>query len=352
MAILFFDSFDNTSNTYRRAKYDIANAALATFPVARSGTNGASTNTNTAAIRSLSSNYSRLIFGVGYLVRAAAIPSGVNGDIIFYDGATAQMCLKVNTDGSISIYRTATTAGALLGTSATGVIPASGTGAVSGDYKFIEVDVTFHGSTGAVQVWVDDVSVLNLTGQNTISTANAYANRFGFLSVVNTTNGFDDLYILDPSSGSAPGNARLTSAVTIEAQVPNAAGNYSQWTKGGAIGANNFNQVDDTGNDDTDYISSLTVGQIDTYNHTDLTATSGTVVAVTQNLVAKKDDVNARQIAGVIRESGTDYVGTTRTLTGTYTLYQESYETNPATSLPFSISELNGGVETGIKVIA
>src|SRR5262249_39117493 len=120
------------------------------------------------------------------------------------------------------------------------------------------------------------------------------------------------------------------------------------WTPNGA--ANNWDCVDDTAtDDDSTYISDSTVGHIDTYATADVDA-GATVYGVQVNLYARKDDAATRQIAPVIRQAGTNYVGNTATLGSTYSFYSQLYDQDP-TAAAWTAATFNGD-EFGVKEIA
>jgi hypothetical protein len=161
-----------------------------------------------------------------------------------------------------------------------------------------------------------------------------------------TSTYIDDLYILT-TSGSA--NTTFWGDVHIEARFPTSDATYSQWTP--STGTDHYALVDETTPNTTDYVSSLTPGQKDTYGFQDLTATDGTVMAVQEMIYAQKSDAGARSIAGLSRVSSTDYDGETKALTSSYTYYTHVMERNPNTGIAWTISEVNAS-EFGVDEIA
>jgi len=81
-----------------------------------------------------------------------------------------------------------------------------------------------------------------------------------------------------------------------------------------------------------------------------LSTTGGSVFAVQTVLAARKDDAGVRQIAPVIRQSTTDYDGTTVTLSSTYDQYRQIYPQDP-TATNWTIANVNAD-EFGVKTIA
>lgn len=359
MANIFFDGFENLSNTYLNAKYVAVTGLPApswfsnTGNVARPGgsSNGpraGNSPSGTHGHRDLGGNYAHVFVGMGVLSSAVGTFTGCI--VALYDGATAQIGWKTASDGSISVYRGDNNASTLIGTSAAGAFVL---GSVAADYHMVEMEVVFAtGATGSVIVRVGDVVVLTVTSVQTANSANAYCNRIG-ISTKTTGSGvynYDDLYLND-NSGSAPHNTFYGEAFVVESVKPSGDGNSSQWVGSDGNSVNNSLLVDEAlTNDDTDYVASGTVGQKDLYASTNLANATGTIIGVEQNLVAKKDDVAVREIAGLLRTGATDYPQTTRTMTGSYVLAYERIDTNPNTSLPWAIADING-IEQGQEVV-
>jgi hypothetical protein len=293
--------------------------------------------------------------GYGFLVRTAtplSAPGAANCRVIFYNGTgEAKVGLTYDANGAVKVYAGATTAASLLASSSNGVIQAKGAAATGVDFQFVEIYVKTHASAGEVKVWVDDALVVNASGLNTNPSGTAQFDRFR-MYIHGSTLLHDDLYFNDVSGG-APHNTRYTSAFRIYGRIPNANGTRAgEWTKGGAIGANEYNQVDDTGNGDTDYLSAATVGQRATFGMgggATLPAV-GTVLGVKHQIVMRKDDVAARQVSPMTVQGGTDYVSGAYSPGGTYALFEDYQYTNPATSLPFTLSELTAPLDAGVKV--
>jgi len=212
-------------------------------------------------------------------------------------------------------------------------------------WHYIEVKATIADSGGTAIVRVDGVEFINYTG-DTKNTANAYITNILITCGVNGVEVmFDDLYFCN-QSGSVNndflGDCRI---ITIR---PNGAGALTEWTP--STGSNYQNVDDATPNDDTDYNATDALNAIDTFAFEDISG-SGTVRAAVLNLVARKDDAATRKIAGVVRVGGANYAGSDITLASSYAFYQDVREVNPATSIPWAISEINAA-EFGYKMTA
>lgn len=118
-----------------------------------------------------------------------------------------------------------------------------------------------------------------------------------------------------------------------------------------ASAGSDYQCVDEaTPNGDTDFISSATPNDIDTFTYPAL-GLAGTVLGVAPTSVARKDDAGVRSIREVVRTSGTNYPGgADLTLTSTYVNYQQVWETNPAGGA-WTVAAVDGA-QFGVKLTA
>lgn len=241
-----------------------------------------------------------------------------------------QVELRYAADGSLNITRNGTL---IVGaSSAPGIF-------VQNVWHYIVWAMTIHGTTGTFGVWVDGVSVMSGSGENTRTTANNSVNAIGFSDVSSVTHEWDDLWYSNDLTNR--GDMRSV------ALLPNGAGNSTQFTPSAG---SNFQNVDETtANDDIDYNASSTPGHIDLYAMDDLPTAASSIAAVTARIVARKDDAGARDGRTVIRTVGTNYEGPTVALNATYVAHRTLYLTNPNTGTAWTESQVNA-VEAGAKV--
>lgn len=126
--------------------------------------------------KTLPGNYARCVGGAVF----KAVNNRGSQGVTFGDAATDQLSIGINpTTGTVSVRR-----GSLFSTViATSVesLPAGG--------GYIEWDITFHGTTGIIKVWINQtLTTLNLTGQNTKVSGNNYINTFGLSLMDDSTN--------------------------------------------------------------------------------------------------------------------------------------------------------------------
>ncbi|HET7713846.1 MAG TPA: hypothetical protein VFK94_06425 [Patescibacteria group bacterium] len=336
MALLFCDSFDHYDTSRILLKWTSMPGACTIGAVGRNGTSG------------LNAPGSQRYVTWNFLAAKQTVVSGFawranSGTAVIIwacrDAGTTQVDLRYNSAQKLEITRN----GTVLATGATTI--------TTGVFNYIEVKVKVaSGTSGTYEVRINGVVELISAGANTQFTANATCDSFllgnNASSGFGTSHDFDDVYLCD-TLGTY--NTDFLGDIRVQALLPNAAGNYSQWTP--TAGANYTNVDENPPNDDTDYVASSTVGQIDTYGFSDLTPTSGFIRAVQFIMDARKDDAGTRQIAAVVRQSGADYVGVTKSINASYAFYVDIMDSNPATSTTWTLAEVNAD-EFGIKVIA
>jgi hypothetical protein len=287
--------------------------------------------------------------GVAFAVRFSALPQAAAMPIVaFCDGGTTQVDLRVDGAGNITITR----AGSLLAT-----VPLS---VKTNAYIHLELKVKFDPTVGTIYLGINGVQALNLTGQNTRNSVNSYANviNMGVL-LTNTTNSittnvdFDDFIVYDGQANDPQGNPDITGPIGDCAAtwlLPNGAGTTTQWTPDAGTNYARVNEATPDG--DTSYVSSSTVGQIDTYAIADLPANIQSVKSIAVVSFARKDDAGARQIAAEIRTGGVNYQGTSvYTMATGYAYFMNNWGSNPNTLAAWTPAGVNA-IEAGHIVIA
>lgn len=280
-------------------------------------------------------NTTTVIIGAAVRLSAGATQSG---GILFalLDVATLQVEIRPLADGAIRATRNGTT----LGTSAPGLLNTS-------THRMVEVKFTVDDSAGVVVVKVDNVTVLNLTAQDTKNTANAYATQYQIgdhnagaecdiqiddFRILTTAGSVNNDFIGDRRSLWCPALAE---------------GDQNDYTP--STGTNNAALVDDNpANDDTDYVESSTVGNIDFYTVTVSPAipTGSTIAAMQVCSTDRKTDGGTRTARHKIRfgsgpttSNGADYAPGA-TYNGDYTTFEDAI--TPA--------EVNAPMQIGIEV--
>jgi len=231
----------------------------------------------------------------------------------YKDGTTTQIKLLVNSAGQLQVVHGG---GAILATTP--------------DYyddptwKHVEFKAMIDNAAGAFEVRVNERIVLSASGVDTQNTANASANRVYF-GVGDRL--LDNLWICD-GAGATFNN--FIGELRVITRRPNAPGFYTQWTPNTGL---NWEAVDDEQTDnDTTYVSSIAPDNKDSFPLVALGVDSGAILAVGQNIRARKDDVDQREIAMLARQDSTDYEGANLELLATYRNWKEIRTTCPDTT--------------------
>lgn len=218
-------------------------------------------------------------------------------------------------------------------------------------WYWIEFRALISDTVGQLELKVDTVQVINLTGQDTRNGANASVNEI-WISDGGTfmSSNLDDLIIVDPATGGAPTNTFLGDS-RVETLMPSGNGNSSQLVGSDGNSTDNYLLVDETTpNQDTDYVESSTVGEKDTYAYGNLTPTTGTVYGVQPCLYARKTDAGVRSVASIARLSGTEVDSANHTLGSSYQYFTDIREAKPGGGV-WTITDVNNA-EFGVKVTA
>lgn len=295
----------------------------------RSGANSLRlTNTgNSSATRNIGANLATLF--VAFAWNPASLGTANRVLLQFLDAGILQCSIQVLSDGTIQALRGAT----LLGATSPGAI-------VAGSYPHVEVTITVSATVGVIQVWVNSTSVLNLTGQNTKNTANSTVSGFTINCQSSVNNDFCDILW---------GDARIGDRRFENGLMPTGAGHYTQFTPSAGSNWQNVDEVPP--NDDTDFNDTTTVGAIDSFVHTALSASPLTIDAVIVQARARDTTTGAASAAPFIRSGATDSPGTAVTLNTSYQDFQSVYLTDPATGAAWANAAAVNAAEIGYKKV-
>ena len=339
MGFIFTDSFDHYTAMpgTSGAKWDLENAnsyssinaSYGRFSTA--GVRCTSQNSSYYLLKTLPSNYGTLYFGFAYKI--AEVPSTNMCIMSLRDSNTTQCGLNISAAGKLMTYNGWLGGGTVLQTSSLSY-PAN-------EWHFVEGAVTIS-ETGSFRILVDEVEWIDSSTCDTRVTANNYAGGFALFgqygSAIQWTCYVDDLYIHDTAN---QGDVRVIY------RAPDGAGAHTDWTP--SAGAN-WQCVDEAAPDTADYVSTATTSNVDTYTMTDLTQTTGTILAVVGNYFAQKTDAGARSIAMTTRLSGTDLDSTGKAVASSWGYLQFIQETKPGGGA-WTLADTKSA-EMGMKVTA
>ncbi len=215
-------------------------------------------------------------------------------------------------------------------------------------WHYIEFKWRPNASSGVAEVRVDETVVATFSGDTLASTAvsDSVAEIVLGEALTSTNSWFDDLYVLD-LTGSV--NNNYLGDVRVVTKVPTADSTVNaDFTPD--TGTDHFSRVDDPlPDDDTSYVENGTNGATDTYTATNLGLT-GIVYGVQVAASTRKTDSKVRAMKTVVRPVATNVLGSdNHTVNATYKVQHSMYETNPATSSLWTVSEVDGN-EFGIRI--
>lgn len=343
MALVYYNGFDALSvgalgvQAQSRGIYSGYGGAIATG--GRGGGDCLDVSLDKYASLLLGSSYTDLVFGMAVRTTNAGYRLGVT-----FQNAEGIACMLAETsDHHLGFYLpngygNPTT---LLATS-TAVI-------TQNTWYYLEGKLSIDDTTGSLQLLLDGVEVINVSGIDTKFTTMAGTDRIRFSGGL-----FDDVYIEDTTDGTgSQGHAfdDFLGDVTCEVIRPTGNGASSDFTGSDGNSTDNYLLVDDAPgpDDDTTYVASATPTDKDLYEYGSIAATSGSIYAVQTLPWIRKDDAGARTFKAVARLSGgTEEAGAETSLNETYGFRAEMRTQKPGGG-DWSIADLNGA-QFGVQV--
>jgi hypothetical protein len=326
MSLLFMDGFDAGDIA---AKWSIASGTWNYTASTRFGSGGA------ASVGSAGTTLKSFTASAQIFLGCAVLVSNLTNRTLFTlradSGSTVHLKLVAQVDGSLALQRNTTT----IATTS----PASITQNV---WSYLETSATIADAGGVVQVKVNGTTVLNFTGDT--RNAGTSTNIDTFVIGEDTSIVYDDLYICN-GLGSAPYNTFLGD-VRINTLVPTGAGSSTGFAP--SAGAN-YTDVDELPFSASDYVSATASGTRDLYAMSDVMG-SYSVLAVQNNVVAKKTDAGGTAIKPAVKSGGTVYYGSNTTLTATDATISDLRTTDPATGVAWTQSNVNA-LEAGMEIV-
>jgi hypothetical protein len=327
MALLFVDGFD-AGDAVAKWNPGATGSSNATTPY---GTGLSWYMSDTNQIKKSFAASSQIFLGFSY----QAGNSGMQGyDFVrlFGDaGVTQHLSLRFTGANTLALYR-----------GAVQIASGSATDPV-GTWAYIEISATLNETTGTCNVLVNGAPVITFTGDTknggTSTNLDAFSLQGTSLGMIQV----DNLYLCN-STGSAPHNTFL-GEVRIQTITPNGAGTTTQFTP--SAGAN-YAAVDELPYSSTDYVSATPAGTRDTYAMSDLSG-SYNILALQNNVIAKKLDAGGTAIKPAIVSSSTVYYGTSVPITATDMTITDVRMVDPATSAAWTISGVNA-IEVGMEI--
>ena len=352
MTLILMDGFDKYASSTELPligpwttwnQVDNQGTAIATSPVRTGAQSLRFASGNNNLIKKLvPASQEHVTFVVGFAMRIDTTPlttyavGGFTSDLL----ATQHVNLSLNSNGSLKVERAPSTT---LGTTTAGLI-------IPNVWYYIEFKATLSDTVGTVDLWINGVSVLSLTGQDTKNAGTKSV--FDGLSLGAAFGGinfyYDDVYFLN---GAGSTNNDRLGDIRVRTILPTANGASSAGLGSDGNSVNNYQLVDDTlmSAGAADYVDLQVTNDTDTYGMGDLPETGGPVYAVQVSSYDQKSDAGTRSIAHILRVAGTDYAGTDIVeALGTFVGHMTTWELNPATSAQWSVADVNA-LEAGAK---
>lgn len=339
------------------AWWTAANSNPGNFSITSSGgrSGGNSLHARLAAVSYISKAFNNQpTWGIACAVKFSSLAGGGNwGTFLTVQdsvSATIQLELRVGSDGSLRICRNnggnnGTTN--IFTTTSPGII-------VTNAWIHLEWLSTINSTTGSTQIWINGASVLNMTGQNTQASVNAFASNIyiGNLNAdVGVTLDYDDIIIYDGQTTDPAGNPDIFSQIgdcALGWLQPTGAGTTTQFVPDSG---SNFARVNEaTPDGDASYVDNLTIGNTDTYAMSDLPAGATSVKSLAVVQYARKTDTGARGIKAVLHTGGADFAFANEIALGTsYGYTFSNWGRNPSGPAAWTPTTVNS-LETGQKV--
>lgn len=332
MSLLFFDGFETyaTADILKEWSDSTGTVAINASGGRRGG--GAlyapdNTSLTSNVTKVLASAVSTIV--IGFAFNPSSTPTLARNLARLRDGASNQLEIKFNTNATLSISRN----GTVLGTSVATVDVASD--------QYLELKATIHDTAGSFELRKNGVNILSASGVDTKNTTNASVSQVSFGTDGNpgsSTWKYDDLYILDTSGSS---NNDFLGDIRIDAIYPNADGNYTDWTP--SAGTDHYALVDEATPNTTDYVSSSTAGQKDSFAMASPPVLASELIfGVRVKVAALKDDAGERSIKVGVRSGVTDSVSADQALSTSQLYYSNIHETDPDTGVAWTPAGIDG----------
>jgi hypothetical protein len=269
---------------------------------------------------------STLIFGFAF-----KIVSNSSGTIMWiFCGPGANLALRIqwtSSGGEFLVYNEGEGNKHLGTTSGAGVTNGSG-------WHYVEFKILCHSSAGSVDVHVDGVSRLSVSGVNTAR------DEYTYYSVINmhamAQNRLDDIYIADDTGAI---NNDFLGRHSVVGLLPESDTATREWTP--SSGTSHYDLIDENpSDDDTTYVSSNIAGYKDLYKFNQID--QGGVTAIQVNTICRCPDT-ATDMKIDISSGGTLYPGSSQDVnfTTSYGTVQTVIETDPNTSAQWTADGLN-----------
>lgn len=273
--------------------------------------------------------------GVGYGIRFPSLPVSYSTMMQFRDNDnTDQVTISLSSTGTIRATRGSSYASTLLGETASPALN-------NGTWNHVEIKAVFSQSAGAIEIRVNESTVLNLTGIDTVATSLVECSQITINPTPTSTTGeagIDDLFIWD---GTGTSNNDFIGDRRVFTMAPNSNSATQQWSVTGAGSA--YQAIDDAVQDgDTSYIeASDSVPVTSEFGFADADASVGAIAGVQTVVMARRVEAVSTAMQVSLLSNGEVDAGATHSIGDTYAYYSDVSELDPDTGAPWTRTALN-----------
>lgn len=332
MALLWCDGFDHygtsTTKMLDGAWAEMSGSPSLSTANPRTGTTALALGQSTVR-RVLGGAKTTVGLGAAFYLNALPTITGAHRLYEYRDANNApQVSLWIDTTGTVSAFR-GSSGGTLLGTTSSPVLTAN-------SYQHVEAVVFFSQTVGTIELRINGVTVLSLSGIDTCNTALVECSQViiggGFIGL--STHFVDDLFAYDNTSSY---NNTFIGDRRVLTLFPDANTATADWTAVGA--ASGYLCIDEANpNDDTDYITAATVGLVSQFGLQNLPGGISVINGVVMVERARKTEAGTANTQVSIVSGASTANGADKPLTEIYTYRQDVFQTDPATAAPFTPS--------------
>lgn len=332
MAVIFVDGFDTytaTTDIPRRWQYQLRPEGTSLISGRYDGQamriTGASAYYNVRTITATQT------IAVGFAIKFAAWPTGLPVSFLHLmsvgdSNASNQVGLGISSGHCIEVFQ-----GANFEDDGGTTLAVGETELSLDTWYYIEIKVYVHATEGTVDVYIDGVSEVSLDEQNTKPQTAASVDRIGLVNGASGDVAFDDSYFDD---------AEVHGPRRVETLRPTADTAQKDFTA--STGSDNYAMVDETtGDGDTTYVESDTVGHKDLYAMADLSETPTTIDCVQVNITVRETTAGQYNARPIMDSGGTTYNGSIGGLGTTYADFMHRWAVNPNGSAAWSKSAVD-----------
>lgn len=290
MALIFMDGFDHYPASSIKSKWDVLGNAVTIYPTdGRDGAGMVYLTVSDSIRKDFTTASDTIIAGFAMYKTAPGHSEDTNDVFRIYNGSSTGISIVLSNFGIVSVER----GGTLVASSS--YVP------FQSSWAYFEIKVVYHDTTGSVEVRVNGQTVINETGIDTmVNTDSPSSVLFYGGGAYGNPIKVDDFYLCD---GTGTKNNDFLGDSHVTTLYPVSDGTYSDFTP--STGTDHYALVDDPSHiTDSEYVSSDTVGDIDTFDPTTI-ALGEDVHGVQVSSFVKNLDAGELTVRPIIRSGAT-----------------------------------------------